>query len=488
MLAAARSLRGVESPHPEIANYLVKAIYNIWEHDNPISFDSYQIEWPLKNFTTALTEIFETLAHFGIFARPVLSDLEHLLQHCAHKFDMHVQVKLSKAIGAIKEDQREIESGCCKDFVLFDEQEESSEQATPGDVRGDLVLQDQDGSRITWNEFFAHKPTILAFFYTRCSNPRKCTQTIIGLATIQKRLIEIGFNGKVRVAAISYDPKFDSPGALKSYGNARKFIFNDDSCMFRVQEDFDEVIRAFRLGVNFNGSQVNSHRIELFLLGSNGKLDRSFLRLQTDPQKVVDAAISLCKSEGRLSESHGRRKSFMKYKLTDRFQSASTFFLGCLMVVFPKCPMCWVSYMSLLGVAGAEALPFRTWLLPIIISMLSANLYFMFRSARARNGYLPFSLSLTGSIFLLLATIQIAGIWANCLGLGLLLAGSLLQSLSYSKFNKLMLFFQELQFRLERFFRFKITNRIAEFESQPIEFETDDQRFSLRVSSMRHRQ
>ena len=343
------------------------------------------------------------------------------------------------------------------------------------DIPNDLVIQNQDGVHMRWGEFFSQKPTILAFFYTRCSNPRKCTQTISNLAAIRRKLVEVGLAGKVRVAAVSYDPQFDTPQALKSYGNARNFVFDNDSLMLRIPEDFNDVVRAFSLGVNFTGSQVNSHRIELFLLDGNGEVARSFLRLQSEPQQVVDAAELLLRgkktADQRATPADPEPETESKFK--HRIQTGSSFLLGCLLVFFPKCPMCWISYMSLFGVASAETIPYTPWLLPAIVCMLGINLYFLFRGAPSRNGYLPFTLSLLGSTFLIFAATQFKIAWANYLGLGLLLTGSLLQSLSYSKFNKLRLYFRELQFRLTRSCSLSSVAQIAELKTQPSQSENE---------------
>lgn len=450
--AAARSLRGMERPHPQIAPFLIKAIYNIWQGDNPVSFDSYRVEWPLEKYSTALAEIFETLSYFGSYAQKILPDLEHLNQFSMDKFSDSGRENLLKAIEVIRGDKREVDAGCCELPHLLQYSAEQAELGGVGSVPSNLSIQDQDGKHLEWEDFFSEKPTILAFFYTRCKNPRKCTQTIFNLAAIRRLLENSNLASKVRVAAITYDPTFDTPEALKSYGDARKFAFDDDSKMLRVPDGFDQVVQAFDLGVNFTGSQVNSHRVELFLLNSEGRIARSFLRLQSEPSQVVAAVRSLVlsvpTSEG---EPPSRPGASPRVGFRDRVHAATSLGLGFLMVFFPKCPMCWASYMSLLGVAGAESIPYSPWLLLAIVGLLSINLYFLFRGAPVRNGYSPFWLSLTGSIFLVLTIPQI-GLprWMIAPGLGLMLIGSLLQSLNYAYFNRLRLFVSELRFRFKR--------------------------------------
>ena len=190
--AAARSLRGLERPHPQIAPFLIKAIYNIWENDNPINFDSYRVNWPQKEYTTALSEIFKTLAHFGSYAKKVLPELQHLLQYYADKFSVAARDSLVKTIDAIQQDNRKVDSGCCQVPFEFEQGEEPDEHVRLSDIPGNLVIEDQDGNTLEWKQFFSQKPTVVAFFYTRCANPRKCTQTIFNLAAVKAK-IETGW-------------------------------------------------------------------------------------------------------------------------------------------------------------------------------------------------------------------------------------------------------------------------------------------------------
>lgn len=449
--AAARALRGMSRPHPEVGPYLIKAVYNIWEADNPVSFATYHVQWPQKEFSTGLSEIFETLGRFGGTARRILPDLEHLSRTFQDRLSDTARIALLNAIDAIRDDTCELATGCCELPVILQQAGESEDREASGRILGKLAIQDQEGNLQEWGSFFRGKPAILAFFYTRCGNPRKCVQTVFNLTAVRDELESAGLSGKVRVAAITYDSQFDTAEALKSYGTARRFRFDEDTRMFRVPEGFEKVVSAFNLGVNFIGTQVNSHRIELYLLDAKGDLARSFLRIQSDPRQVVEAVAPLLSSTPE-SESIVKPVSqpslLAKGKTRNQFQSVSSVVLGFLVAFFPKCPVCWASYMSVLGVAGTGSIPYSPWLLPVIVLLLSTNLYILYRRAARRNGLFPFWLSTLGSLFLLLS-IPYLGLprWLVIPGLGLLLTGSSLQALSFSSFNKLKLFFSEFRYR-----------------------------------------
>ena len=95
------------------------------------------------------------------------------------------------------------------------------------------------------------------------------------------------FRSQVRVAAITYDPQRDTPAVLRQYGESKGLRFGADCKMMRVPSQFGGVIDAFDLGVNYIGTQVNDHRVELYLLDRDGKIAHAFLRLQANPEHVI---------------------------------------------------------------------------------------------------------------------------------------------------------------------------------------------------------
>jgi len=172
------------------------------------------------------------------------------------------------------------------------------ERHRKGDFINNIELEDQDGNTVTYSEFFSGKPCIVVFFYTRCTNPNKCSLTVTKLARLQEA-IEEQFDGLLKTAAISYDPEYDLPPRLKAYGENRGVAFSDNNRIFRTRSGFLELQEYFQLGVNFTGSTVNRHRIELFILDSQGEVAVTFTRLRWDIQEVLgQAKVLLSPGEG----------------------------------------------------------------------------------------------------------------------------------------------------------------------------------------------
>jgi protein SCO1/2 len=85
----------------------------------------------------------------------------------------------------------------------------------------DGAVLDSDGSVHRFSEFSTGKVTLFSFIYTYCTDPQGCPlayETLHGL----KKTIEQdpSLRGRVRFVSMSFDPQFDTPQAMRSYGGA----------------------------------------------------------------------------------------------------------------------------------------------------------------------------------------------------------------------------------------------------------------------------
>jgi len=289
--AAARAIRGLDGPTDRAVPFLLKAIENIKYSDDAVSFDSYRPQWPVPSHTTAIEEIMKTFAWLGEHARPALPALEALREDRGA-----LSAPARAALEAIVTGLGDADAGCCA-------AEEKAVGSTAGGharderpsaaVPVDVELEDQDGRAVTFGGFFTGRPSIVAFFYTRCTNPNKCSLTITKLARLQRALRQRGLRGQLHTAAITYDPGFDLPARLSAYGQNRGVVFGDSDRFLRTKTGFDTLQEYFELGVNFGPALVNRHRIELFILDREGRIAVTFTRLQWDVQDVLRHACTL---------------------------------------------------------------------------------------------------------------------------------------------------------------------------------------------------
>jgi protein SCO1/2 len=296
--AAARALRSYPQPNAVLAPFVMRALTNIRYRDEPVSFDTYGEYATSSADTTPVRELLATLAWLGPHARGVLRELESL---CAQRSGLSKKllVELDRVLQAIRSADQADEVGthiCCAPPSGLTNSFSQGLNSRPGcESIESIVFEDHQAESITFKELFRGQPSIVVFFYTRCDNPLKCSLTVTKLARIQKLLEAQGFAGRIRTAAITYDPAFDLPARLRVYGHDRGVRMDTDHRMLRAADGMDALRRHFELGVNFVGSLVNRHRIEVYILDAKGRIAASVERIHWDEQQVVARAIEVLK-------------------------------------------------------------------------------------------------------------------------------------------------------------------------------------------------
>lgn len=288
--AAARALRGLPEPSEAYLPFLLKAVQTIRDRDDCFSFDQPRPAWPLTNPTTALRELFRSIAWLGPHGRAALAQLEALDAE-RPALPREARAELGRAIEAVRAAEA-APSSCCGGAAARSDVRLVLPQSEPATLAPPLAVsfEDQEGATLTFGDYFTGTPAVVTFFYTRCGNPEKCSLTISKLARLQARLREEGLAGALRTAAISYDPAYDLPQRLRAYGLNRGATFSASDRFLRAREGFTELQAYFGLGVSFGPATVNHHRIELFVLDADGRIAATFARLQWELDAVLAAA------------------------------------------------------------------------------------------------------------------------------------------------------------------------------------------------------
>jgi protein SCO1/2 len=433
---AARGLRGRKTPFVQAVPYLLKAINNLSHGDDAISFRSLTPDFAEDRPTSALGEILETLSWYGPFAQRYIRELKDMLEGGIVNLSSENRLRLARILGDLEKDKRVESKACCrKDKLSLSAGNGEWPGKIPAEIPATIKMEDHGWSVTGYADFFTGKPAIAVFFYTRCDNPNKCSLTITRLAGLQQLLSDRGLEGKVRIAAITYDPIYDTPERLRNYCESRQLILNEDCRSFRVIEGMGALRAYFQLGVNYIGSIVNKHRVELYLTDRNGRIRRAFTRLQWDEEKVLEVIQALESGESTMGSPGKDVGSWFRNVL----QTVLSVFLFLAVAFFPKCPACWAAYLSALGISGLTAMSLQPWMIPLIFVGMGVNLFLLWCGCRKRNGLIPFQLSATGMLLIILS-----GIWwhwkgGTVAGLVLVLLGSALNSLPYHLFHRLRL-------------------------------------------------
>jgi len=419
---AAFALRSYPAPSPVFAPFVVRAITNIRYRDERVSLEHYGGYGIGSTGTTPVRELLATLMWLGPQARSMVSEIE-LLRIGPTALSKKYHSNVEQVLSAIRSETAD----CCHlpDGVreLFSWMRATRTSSAPIDS---TIFEDQNGQTITFAEFFHGRPSIVAFFYTRCDNPLKCSLTVTKLARIQQLLETEGLGDQINTAGITYDPGFDSPERLLNYGAHRGVRFASHHRLLRTRDGLDAARKHFELGVNFIESLVNRHRIEIYILDAKGRVAGYFGRIQWNEKEVVQRAVEVLREN--LNAKTRQRPNFA----SPVFGTAVA--LG--LALFPKCPLCWAAYLSLFGIAGLETIPYSPWLQPLLAILLLSNLTSIWFRARATGRMIPFCLVIAGALAIVASKVFAGPVAAGILGVFATLVGSVWSTLSTSLIDR----------------------------------------------------
>jgi protein SCO1/2 len=98
-----------------------------------------------------------------------------------------------------------------------------------GDEVPNYRLINQDGKAIRINDYKG-KTLLLTFIFTRCQQPDQCTLMSSNFAAIDQALQkQPELYGKTHLLSISFDPEYDTPKVLRSYGAAYTGKYTDET-------------------------------------------------------------------------------------------------------------------------------------------------------------------------------------------------------------------------------------------------------------------
>ncbi len=422
--AAARALRSYSQPDPGLVPFVLSGIDNVRDRDEAVSFVEYGGYEAMADPTSPLSELLAALAWLGPHAAGELARIEALgapgsglaTGHRAAAVRVAALLRDTVATGLPSAD-------CCsppppvRTLTVWERSRRRESKAVE-----EVSFEDQDGSPIGFREFFHGRLSVVVFFYTRCDNPRKCSLTVTKLARLQAILAGRGLAEQVQTAAITYDPEHDRPERLRRYGLNRGVRLAEGHRLLRTVSGFAALCHYFRLGVNFSGSLVNRHRLEVFILDSRGRVAATFERLHWSEEAVADRAAAVLRE--------GHRPGWLGWMATV-FGTVASVGLAC----FPKCPVCWATYLSVFGLTSLQSLLCAPWLRPALAAAMVVNLTSIAARARTTRRYWPLGLAAAGAIALLGLKVGLGWDEAALPGALLMLAGSVASVVRIPKRN-----------------------------------------------------
>ena len=146
----------------------------------------------------------------------------------------------------------------------------------PGETVPNFALLNQSGKTLHLEQFRG-KVVLLTFIYTRCPLADFCPRMSRNFADIDKRLQgDPALYAKTHLLTVSFDPAYDTPAVLRSYGGAytgqyTRERFEHWDFAAPSQADLPKLEQWFDEGVTGTGKQLQ-HSLATAVVGKDGKV------------------------------------------------------------------------------------------------------------------------------------------------------------------------------------------------------------------------
>ena len=146
-----------------------------------------------------------------------------------------------------------------------------------GDVVPDFTLLNQSDKKIRLGQFKG-KVLVMTFIYTRCPLADYCPRMSRNFAEIDKDLsADKKLYAETHLLTVSFDPVYDTPKVLKSYGEAytgeySKATFAHWDFAAPEQAEMQKMEEFFSLGVTPSDNGTLQHSLSTLVIGKDGKV------------------------------------------------------------------------------------------------------------------------------------------------------------------------------------------------------------------------
>src|SRR3989441_6852482 len=175
----------------------------------------------------------------------------------------------------------------------------------PGDEVPDFGLTNQDGKRIHLAQYRG-KALALTFVYTRCPQPDQCTLMSTNFAAVDKELQkEPDIYAKTHLLTISFDPDYDTPKVMRSYGASHTGRYSDETFQHwefatGTKDEVKGVAQFFGLRYfqdTESGDEQVIHSLRTAVIAPDGKLVKLYRGNEWKPDEIVNDLTSLVSAQ-----------------------------------------------------------------------------------------------------------------------------------------------------------------------------------------------
>jgi protein SCO1/2 len=164
-------------------------------------------------------------------------------------------------------------------------------EPSPGDTVPNFSLVNQDAKAIRLDKYRG-KALLLTFIYTRCPVPEYCTLMSTNFAAIDKELRKTPeLYDKTHLLSITFDPAYDTPRVLRSYGAAHTGNFTDETFEHwefatGTPEQIKEMAQFFGLTYNQETDQI-VHSLRTVIITPEGRVYKIYRGNDWQPDELL---------------------------------------------------------------------------------------------------------------------------------------------------------------------------------------------------------
>lgn len=162
-----------------------------------------------------------------------------------------------------------------------------------GDAVPDFRLTNQSGRKISFGQFRG-KALLITFIYTRCPLSDYCPRMSRNFAQIDKALrADPAMYKRTHLLSISFDPAYDSPAVLRSYGEAytgnyTKEKFEHWDFAAPAKADLPKLLEFFDVGATPGENHTITHSLSTVVIAPDGKVAQWYPTNDWKPEDVLN--------------------------------------------------------------------------------------------------------------------------------------------------------------------------------------------------------
>ena len=168
---------------------------------------------------------------------------------------------------------------------------ESSGAPKAGAIVPDFRLINQDGKPARLAQYRG-RALVLTFIYTRCPVPEYCALMSSNFAEIERELAkDAALYKRTHLVSVSFDPAYDTPKVLRSYGAAHTGKFKSETFdhwefASGTPEEVKAVAQFFGLTYQQESDQI-IHSLRTALITPDGKIFKIYRGNEWKPDQVI---------------------------------------------------------------------------------------------------------------------------------------------------------------------------------------------------------